>query len=944
MYTVSWRKINGPENALGFSQEAGEGRMDYHQAEWRRNKGQPVLLGENGEILGGMGGKFNGLKMKDVKDTNKKLKQKNEYAKSGHSKGESPELYNAPIPSAAANAPAIPGDYKNSPDFKKLTPDAQTMVNQTAAHIKKLPLAKMAEHGPALYEELDKVIKELANNGSKFDSKVSEMVTNLNIAAMSAATATPTPPNQPKPSKSETSQFEGYDKLSSLNASEIDKHAKVINESKATPEDKAFMMDALRQATSYMAENGMDAPVAKVLSGINGVWVASSNPDALKKAKDALSGLLGEMNATVELVNAGGTYASKQEAAQPQAEIPHTQKADISEYQQFAGYSGLDKYTKNWFDEKADALMKADMSQSDKDMLTYGMQLALQNGVDPKKKAEKYGGKFLGKALGVMDAIGGIAQATKQGNQKMLDFYKNAAKQSIEALGGTVQGTSNTPAATTTPSSVSSTPSQATSASGEILPSQKGNLKDYKNFTGYDKLNMTSKMVLDDAVQSLQKAMSDMNLDVADMAKVTKGVQTALSKSVDGKLGADVQHMLTAAKNAAKSLYGSKAYNDNMVKALKYAKQIEQQPMPAEVQQKEAAKQAEYQKQQEFKNTHSYTQQTTDADRKKFKQSADKFLSDEARANVAAIPTTLQNGKFIKTKHKNKFEQELGEGGESFKRYSGIAYGLMNSSDKSLATKAQNIAVAVANGQMEGSEAISLLRSMDAMGKVKDYTDPKNEPPAFTSIYNDAIHDSGVFKASSLSQSIKNAIKEYTGPAYAQINGALRTSKKLGSNKQNVVNKLNEAFAQPEAKANENFTVYRGITSSQLQHLAMGSTITDKGFVSASSDVNEAKKFAGTAGALMEIRVKKGQPAMSVKNTSAFPSEMEVMLPANTSFKVVGKKIGPEGRPVLIVDYVPPANLAKDRALTYLQRAGWVSTPKDDAQRRRAIFDALHRM
>lgn len=916
----------------------------------RRNKGQPVLLGENGEILGGMGGKFNGLKMKDVKDTNKKLKQKNEYAKSGHSKGESPELYNVPIPSAAANAPAIPGDYKNSPDFKKLTPDAQTMVNQTAAHIKKLPLAKMAEHGPALYEELDKVIKELANNGSKFDSKVSEMVTNLNIAAMSAATATPTPPNQPKPSKSETSQFEGYDKLSSLNASEIDKHAKVINESKATPEDKAFMMDALRQATSYMAENGMDAPVAKVLSGINGVWVASSNPDALKKAKDTLSGLLGEMNATVELVNAGGTYASKQEAAQPvqptqpQAEIPTTQKADISQYQQFAGYSGLDKYTKNWFDEKADALMKADMSQSDKDMLTYGMQLALQNGVDPKKKAEKYGGKFLGKALGVMDAIGGIAQATKQGNQKMLDFYKNAAKQSIEALGGTMQGASNTPAATTTPSSVSSTPSQATSASGEILPSQKGNLKDYKNFTGYDKLNMTSKMVLDDAVQSLQKAMSDMNLDVADMAKVTKGVQTALSKSVDGKLGADIQHMLTAAKNAAKSLYGSKAYNDNMVKALKYAKQIEQQSTPAEVQQKEAAKQAEYQKQQEFKNTHSYTQQTTDADRKKFKQSTDKFLSDEARANVAAIPTTLQNGKFIKTKHKNKFEQELGEGGESFKRYSGMAYGLMNSSDKDLATKVQNIAVAVANGQMEGSEAISLLRSMDAMGKVKDYTDPKNEPPAFTSIHNDAIHDSGVFKASSLSQSIKNAIKEYTGPAYAQINGALRTGKKLGSNKQNVVNKLNEAFAQPEVKAKENFTVYRGITSSQLQHLAMGSTMTDKGLVSTSSSANEAKKFAGADGALMEIRVKKGQPAMSVKNTSAFPSEMEVLLPANTSFKVVGKKIGPEGRPVLIVDYVPPANLAKDRALTYLQRAGWVSTPKDDAQRRRAIFDALHRM
>lgn len=321
-----------------------------------------------------------------------------------------------------------------------------------------------------------------------------------------------------------------------------------------------------------------------------------------------------------------------------------------------------------------------------------------------------------------------------------------------------------------------------------------------------------------------------------------------------------------------------------------------------------------------------------------------KFLTDEAKADVAAIPNTLQNGKFLKTKHKNKFEQELGEGGESYKKYSGMAYGLMNSSDKNLATKAQNIAMAVANGQMDGSKAISLLRSMDAMGKVKDYTDPKNEPPAFTSIHNDAVHNTGVFKASSLSQPIKNAIKEYTGPAYAQINGTLRTGKKLGKANQDVVNKLNEAFAQPEVKAKENFTVYRGITSTQLQHLAMASTITDKGFVSTSSDANEAKKFAGTAGALMEIRVKKGQPAISVKDTSIYPSEKEVLLPANTSFKVVGKKIGPEGRPVLIVDYVPPTSLAKDRALTYLQRASWASTPKDDAQRRQAIFDALRRM
>lgn len=108
--------------------------------------------------------------------------------------------------------------------------------------------------------------------------------------------------------------------------------------------------------------------------------------------------------------------------------------------------------------------------------------------------------------------------------------------------------------------------------------------------------------------------------------------------------------------------------------------------------------------------------------------------------------------------------------------------------------------------------------------------------------------------------------------------------------------------------------------------MPIGGTFTNKGFVSTSSDAYEASKFAGANGALMEIRVKKGQPALSVKDVSTFPDEKEVLLPAATQFTVVGKKIGPGGRPVLIVDYV-----AKDRALTYLQRAGWASTPKDDA-------------
>ena len=275
---------------------------------------------------------------------------------------------------------------------------------------------------------------------------------------------------------------------------------------------------------------------------------------------------------------------------------------------------------------------------------------------------------------------------------------------------------------------------------------------------------------------------------------------------------------------------------------------------------------------------------------------------------------------------------------------SGMAYGLMKSSNKDLATKAQNIAVAVANGQMEGSKAISLLQSMDAMQKVKDYTDPKSEPPAYTSIHSDDIHNSGTFKASALPPDPKAAVMQYTGNAYASLNGQLRQNQKLSAKNKKLMDDINKAFALPEVKAKDNLTVYRGITSTQLQHLPIGGTFTNKGFVSTSSDAYEASKFAGANGALMEIRVKKGQPALSVKDVSTFPDEKEVLFPAATQFTVVGKKIGPGGRPVLIVDYVPPANVAKDRALTYLQRAGWASTPKDDAERRQAIFDALRRV
>ncbi len=93
----------------------------------------------------------------------------------------------------------------------------------------------------------------------------------------------------------------------------------------------------------------------------------------------------------------------------------------------------------------------------------------------------------------------------------------------------------------------------------------------------------------------------------------------------------------------------------------------------------------------------------------------------------------------------------------------------------------------------------------------------------------------------------------------------------------------------------ENKILYRNIRFTQsekrdfLKRIKVGAIITDKGFI---STCKNKKLFydifvsASIGEVALEIKTKKGQMGIELKNLSAFPHEKEVLLPRNSKFKV----------------------------------------------------------
>ena len=150
----------------------------------------------------------------------------------------------------------------------------------------------------------------------------------------------------------------------------------------------------------------------------------------------------------------------------------------------------------------------------------------------------------------------------------------------------------------------------------------------------------------------------------------------------------------------------------------------------------------------------------------------------------------------------------------------------------------------------------------------------------------------GRWTSGGASDAEKEAIKQYTGGDYLQINRELRgirpNSGKYSSTVE-ALDKMLERSSAPEAT-----TVYRGVGSLAVEQwaakLKKGEIIDDPGFVSTSKSEGVAKRFAqqATKNMLLKINVPKGANVSNISDLSDAPTnEQEVLLPRNSAFKVV---------------------------------------------------------
>lgn len=145
----------------------------------------------------------------------------------------------------------------------------------------------------------------------------------------------------------------------------------------------------------------------------------------------------------------------------------------------------------------------------------------------------------------------------------------------------------------------------------------------------------------------------------------------------------------------------------------------------------------------------------------------------------------------------------------------------------------------------------------------------------------------------SLNPSEKQAIGQYSGSAYKEINGTLRKGKAVskGSDMAKTINAIDSAMSKMEAK--QDFSVLRGVSPGSIKRWSdagefkIGATLVDKGYVSTTSSYETASGFKkGSQGYHMVVRVKKGQAIAPIKAMSQHAGENEFLLPRNSAFQI----------------------------------------------------------
>lgn len=192
--------------------------------------------------------------------------------------------------------------------------------------------------------------------------------------------------------------------------------------------------------------------------------------------------------------------------------------------------------------------------------------------------------------------------------------------------------------------------------------------------------------------------------------------------------------------------------------------------------------------------------------------------------------------------------------------------------------------------------------SATAAAQIGKNASPKSKPAEAPMSQQSHVTGSKAHEAAKTQMDAREteAVKNYTGAMFRDVNPALRSGKPIPKKDRRDVDHMDAVFAKSSTK--EPMTVYRGVSPDVAAKMQKGSSFKDGAFVSTTSDKSTAQSFARGGGAVMEVRVPKGSKAVSVRDVSQFgKSEQEILLNRGGNYRVVDVKKATRTRPQTIV-------------------------------------------
>lgn len=152
----------------------------------------------------------------------------------------------------------------------------------------------------------------------------------------------------------------------------------------------------------------------------------------------------------------------------------------------------------------------------------------------------------------------------------------------------------------------------------------------------------------------------------------------------------------------------------------------------------------------------------------------------------------------------------------------------------------------------------------------------------YKQFFNKQLHFISTLKNKEL-----QVIKDYTYENYINVNKYLRHSVNSSHDTEmdNIVKVLDDVFKKVPP-TNEDVIVYRGVKF----ETQVPTDFIDRGYVSTSTDKRIALNISDYECCVFKIIIPSGSHVLPIINCTYYPNELEVLLPLNSEFGIVGRK------------------------------------------------------